>query len=56
MIFRTWAMVLFAPLSLGVIFRARQEERLLAKEFEEEWEFYCQEVNSWIPGFRKRVK
>ncbi|MGD8402166.1 MAG: isoprenylcysteine carboxylmethyltransferase family protein [Anaerolineales bacterium] len=54
LIFRTWAMVLFVPLSLGVIFRARQEEHLLADEFGEKWESYCQEVNGWVPRFRKR--
>ena len=56
LIFRTWAMVLFSVLSLGVILRAQREERLLGEEFGEEWEAYCQEVDGWIPRFRKRVK
>jgi protein-S-isoprenylcysteine O-methyltransferase Ste14 len=56
LIFRTWAMVLYAPLSLGVILRAQQEERLLAEEFGREWETYRQEVNAWIPKLQKRVK
>jgi len=56
LIFRTWAMVLYAPLSLGVILRARREERLLEAEFGEEWDAYYQEVNGWIPTLRKRVK
>ena len=56
LIFRTWAMVLFSVSSLGVILRARREERLLAEEFGEEWENYKQYVPGWLPGFRKRVK
>lgn len=56
MIFRTWAMVLFSILSLGVILRAQQEERLLAVEFGEKWDVYEQEVNAWIPKPRKRVQ
>lgn len=55
-VFRTWAMVLFSFLSLGVIVRARQEERLLAEEFGEDWDAYRQEVNSWIPALGNRVK
>jgi protein-S-isoprenylcysteine O-methyltransferase Ste14 len=55
-IFRTWAMVLFAPLSLGVILRAQQEERLLAEEFGEEWDDYSQGVKGWLPRLRKKVK
>ncbi len=56
LIFRTWAMVLFSVLSLGVILRARREERLLGEEFGEEWEAYCQEVNGWIPTIPKKGK
>jgi len=55
-IFRTWAMVLFSVSSLGVIARARREERLLAEEFGEAWKNYRQEVNTWIPKLRKRVQ
>lgn len=56
LIFRTWAIVLFAPLSLGVILRAKQEESLLAEEFGEEWDVYKSKVNAWIPKLRKRVQ
>jgi len=55
-IFRTWAMVLFSASSLGVVVRARREERLLAEEFGEEWDAYKREVNAWIPKLRKRVQ
>lgn len=56
LVFRTWTMALYAPLSLGVVVRARREERLLAEEFGEEWHAYSQEVNAWLPRLRKRVK
>jgi protein-S-isoprenylcysteine O-methyltransferase Ste14 len=56
LIFRTWAMILFSILSLGVIVRAQREERLLADEFGEEWDSYCREVNGWLPKLRKRVQ
>ena len=56
LIFRTWAMVLFSISSLGVILRARREERLLAEEFGEEWETFMRRIPGWIPQFRKRVK
>jgi protein-S-isoprenylcysteine O-methyltransferase Ste14 len=56
LVFRTWTLVLYAPLSLGVIFRARREEQLLAEEFGKEWQIYRQEVYGWIPWFRQRVK
>jgi len=56
LIFRTWAMVLYAPLSLGVIVRAKREERLLAEEFGEEWKSYRRDVNGWIPELRRKVK
>jgi len=55
-IFRTWAMAVYAPLSLGVIVRARREERLLAEEFGDEWDIYRREVNGWFPRFGKRVQ
>ena len=56
LIFRTWAIVLYAPLSLVVLVRAQQEERLLAEEFGEEWDAFRQEVNAWMPKLRKRVQ
>ena len=49
MIFRTWAMVLFAPVSLVVLARAGREETLLAEEFGEAWKAYAAEVPRWFP-------
>lgn len=56
LIFRTWAMVLFSISSLGVIIRAKREERLLADELGEEWEIYKYRVPGWLPVIRKRVQ
>jgi protein-S-isoprenylcysteine O-methyltransferase Ste14 len=52
LIFRTWAMLLFAPLSLVVILRAEREERLLAEEFGREWKAYASAVPKWLPRIR----
>jgi protein-S-isoprenylcysteine O-methyltransferase Ste14 len=51
LIFRTWAMVLFTPTAFTVILRARREEELLAKEFDNSWADYCRRVPAWIPRF-----
>ena len=53
MIFRTWAMVIFAPMSPVVILRANQEEALLEEEFAEAWRDYASEVPKWIPRWVK---
>jgi protein-S-isoprenylcysteine O-methyltransferase Ste14 len=52
LIFKTWAMVPYALSSLVVISRAKREEQLLAEEFGEEWERYCQRVPGWLPWRR----
>jgi protein-S-isoprenylcysteine O-methyltransferase Ste14 len=49
LIFRTWAMRVFTPLSLVVVQRAANEERLLAEEFPDEWREYSREVPKWLP-------
>lgn len=52
LIFRTWAMVLFTPMALVVIARAKREEALLAAEFGEMWQVYASKVPKWIPKRR----
>ena len=49
LIFRTWAMVIFAPMALVVIVRAKREENLLAAEFGEQWQSYKDRVPAWVP-------
>jgi protein-S-isoprenylcysteine O-methyltransferase Ste14 len=50
LVFKTWAMILFTPLSWIVIGRADREEDILEKEFGEEWKRYAAEVPKWWPG------
>jgi protein-S-isoprenylcysteine O-methyltransferase Ste14 len=50
LIFHTWAMVIYAPMALVVIVRARREENLLAAEFGEQWQLYKDRVPAWVPN------
>jgi len=49
LIFQTWAMAIFVPMSFVVVLRAGREEELLEREFGEEWRAYTQQVPKWIP-------
>ena len=49
LIFRTWAMLLFVPMSLVVVGRAAREEKLLEAEFGQQWESYASKVPKWFP-------
>lgn len=49
LIFKTWAMAIFTPMSFVVIGRAEREEELLKQEFGSEWEAYKAKVPKWIP-------
>jgi protein-S-isoprenylcysteine O-methyltransferase Ste14 len=49
LIFRTWAMVVFLPMSLVVTARAEREEKLLEGEFGEAWKNYVANVPKWFP-------
>lgn len=49
LIFRTWAMAVFAPMSLVVLGRAGREEKLLDDEFGDEWRVYVAKVPKWFP-------
>jgi protein-S-isoprenylcysteine O-methyltransferase Ste14 len=49
LIFRTWAMVGFLPMSIVVVARAGREEVLLAEEFKEAWNSYVSKVPKWFP-------
>lgn len=59
LIFKTWAMIVFLPMSLVVVARARREEVLLEDEFGETWKTYKSKVPMWFPrlvGSRKLRK
>jgi protein-S-isoprenylcysteine O-methyltransferase Ste14 len=53
LIFRTWAMAVFTPMSLIVIRRADHEEALLEMEFGSEWLNYRNDVPKWIPSWTR---
>lgn len=49
LIFHTWAMILFMVTAISVIFRARQEERVLAERFGDAWDDFQAQVPGWLP-------
>lgn len=49
LLFRTWAMVIFMPMSFVVVDRAEREEKLLEQEFGEAWKSYISKVPKWFP-------
>lgn len=57
LLYRTWMMLIFAVIMLGLIVRARKEEAALAQAFGAEWETYQRQVSAWFPNlnnlFRK---
>jgi protein-S-isoprenylcysteine O-methyltransferase Ste14 len=48
-LYRTWAGAILAITMLGLIFRARREERILANAFGLEWQAYATRVPAWLP-------
>lgn len=49
LLYRTWAMLLFAVAMFGLTIRARREESTLAAEFGAAWEAYRRRVPAWLP-------
>jgi protein-S-isoprenylcysteine O-methyltransferase Ste14 len=49
LLFRTWAMLVFALFMFGLIVRARREEAALARVFGRQWDAYKRHVPGWIP-------
>ena len=49
LLYRTWTMLFFAIIMLGLILRARKEEQALAQVFGRQWELYERNVPGWIP-------
>lgn len=56
LLYRTWTMLFFSVIMLGLIYRARKEEEALALAFGGEWEAYKRRVPGWIPRFGRKVK
>jgi len=52
LLYRTWATLAFAVLMLGLVVRARREERVLAQEYGQEWREYAARVPAWLPRLR----
>jgi protein-S-isoprenylcysteine O-methyltransferase Ste14 len=55
LLYRTWATLGFAVLMLGLVVRARREERVLAQEFGQEWREYAARVPAWLPRRRRKT-
>jgi protein-S-isoprenylcysteine O-methyltransferase Ste14 len=53
LIFRTWAMAVFAPSSFGIILRAGREDQLLEEQFGDAWRAYRERVPGWVPRIGK---
>jgi protein-S-isoprenylcysteine O-methyltransferase Ste14 len=49
LLYLTWAMLVFAVIMLGLIYRAYREEQALSQMFGKEWEDYKKRVPGWIP-------
>jgi protein-S-isoprenylcysteine O-methyltransferase Ste14 len=49
LLYRTWAALFFAVTMLGLVVRARREERVLADEFGLAWKVYAARVPAWFP-------
>ncbi len=49
LLYRTWTLVFIAANFLGLLVRARREERALAAEFGEAWQRYCRRVPAIVP-------
>jgi len=49
LLFRTWATMIFMPMTFVVIGRAEREEKLLEQEFKDEWKFHVSKVPKWFP-------
>jgi len=49
LLYRTWAMLLFAMAMFGLTVRGRREEQALAAEFGPAWEEYRRRVPAWLP-------
>lgn len=51
LLYRTWTMLIFAVIMLGLIVRARREEEALQEVFGRQYELYRKYVPAWFPHF-----
>jgi protein-S-isoprenylcysteine O-methyltransferase Ste14 len=56
LIYRTWAMLFFSLNMLGLVIRARREERALEAEFGVEWAEYARRVPAFVPRLWRRAR
>ena len=49
LLYRTWTMLLYSIIMLGLIYRGYKEEEALAQAFSGTWQDYKQRVPGWIP-------
>ena len=49
LLYQTWTLFVFLLLPLGLIRRAKVEERVLAGEFGDQWRDYCRRVPAFLP-------
>ena len=54
LVYRNWTFLFIAVNFLGLFFRARREEQVLAAEFGNEWEIYANQVPAWMPHFHRK--
>jgi len=55
LLYQTWTLFVFLLLPLGLVRRARVEERVLASEFGDQWRLYCRRVPAFFPKLGKRI-
>jgi protein-S-isoprenylcysteine O-methyltransferase Ste14 len=56
LLYRTWTMLIFAPMMLGLVKRARREEQALADLLGEEWLGYTRRVPAWLPHYLRKAR
>jgi protein-S-isoprenylcysteine O-methyltransferase Ste14 len=54
LLYRTWAMAFFSLNLLGLVVRARREERTLEAEFGADWAEYARRVPAFVPRIGRR--
>jgi protein-S-isoprenylcysteine O-methyltransferase Ste14 len=54
LLYQTWASLGFAVMMLGLVVRARREERVLEDEFGNQWREFAARVPAWLPRVHPR--